>query len=143
MKKKLSCVLLIDDDEPTNFINSIIVEEAECTEHIQIAWSGQQGLNYLASSGQFELNSVKYPRPDLIFLDINMPGMKGWEFLNRYKKINEGQEPRIVIVMLSTSLNPDDKVRAKDTDEIAAFKSKPLSKEILHELLEEYFEDHL
>src|ERR1700722_14588033 len=66
-KKQLNCILLIDDDEPTNFLNKMTLEQAGCTRHIRIAQSGQAALEYLRG-----VPVDDYPRPDLIFLDINM-----------------------------------------------------------------------
>jgi len=94
MKKKLSCVLLVDDDEPTNFLNRIILEEAGCAERIEVAQSGQAALSYLQKAGEHGPGGVVYPNPSLIFLDINMPAMDGWEFLSRYKTLTMPKKQR-------------------------------------------------
>jgi CheY-like chemotaxis protein len=80
MKKKLPCILLIDDDEPTNFLYRIIVSEAGCTDHVSIVQSGTDALDYLSPANTTPL---QYPQPDLIFLDINMPRADGWEFIKK------------------------------------------------------------
>ena len=80
MKPKLNGVMIIDDDEPTNFFNQMIVENSGCTDHIMVAQSGQEALDYLSNGALAEENSNS-PLPSLIFLDINMPAMNGWEFL--------------------------------------------------------------
>ena len=132
MNKQLNCILLIDDDEPTNFLNQMTLEQMGCSRHIQVAQSGQEALNYLKSSA---------PRPDLIFLDINMPAMDGWEFLARYKKLPPGQKADIVLIMLTTSLNPDDEIRTRTIPEIAGFENKPLKQVQVEILLKKYFGD--
>jgi CheY-like chemotaxis protein len=134
MKNKLNCVLLIDDDESTNFLHEIIINQAEMTENVVSLQSGEAALEYL----QNKMNG-EYPQPDLIFLDINMPGMNGWEFLEEYKKLGKAQQGKFVVVMLTTSLNPQDKERAKSKSEISDFMNKPLTVEMLHELMEKYF----
>lgn len=139
MKKKLNCVLLIDDDEATNFINKMLLEEAGCAEHIQVACSGQMALNYLTSSGSFAGENKNFPCPDLIFLDVNMPAMNGWEFLQRYHELEKHHKGNIVMVMLTTSLNPDDRVKADEIPEISGFESKPLSGDKLIRVLKKYF----
>ena len=53
MKKKLNCVLLIDDDEPTNYYNSLIIEETGCADHVQVVQSGQKALEYLTNSEHY------------------------------------------------------------------------------------------
>jgi len=136
MKRKLSCILLIDDDSATNFYNEMIIKKAECTENIVAVQSGAQALEYLRSKPD-----GKHPQPELIFLDINMPAMNGWEFLEEYKNLDEEQKGKMVVVMLTTSLNPADKERAETIDEVTAFKNKPVSVEMLEEVISNYLTD--
>lgn len=140
MKRKLNCILLIDDDEPTNFLNRMLIEEVACTEHIQIAQSGQSALDYLKGNGSFA--NGQFPSPDLIFLDINMPAMNGWEFLDRYNELDPELKSRVKIVMLTTSFNPDDITRAKENPVISNFETKPLTSHKLHRILRKYFSSY-
>ena len=137
MKQKLNCVLVIDDDEPTNFFTRMILEESGCTDHIKVMQSGQEALDYLAKSEQAGCDASRYPSPDLIFLDINMPAMDGWEFLVEYRNLNVAD--KIIVVMLTTSLFPKDKLKAEEMPEISGFENKPLTAEKLHKVLEKYF----
>lgn len=136
MINKLKCILIIDDDEPTNFFTNIILEDADCTDQIRIVQSGREALDYLAKS---ESNDVDpdFPSPDLIFLDINMPAMDGWEFLEEYKKLHKRH--KVIVVMLTTSLFPEDKLKSKEIPEIAGFENKPLTAEKVANVLEKYF----
>ena len=140
MKQKLNCVLLIDDDEPTNFLSGMIIEEANCSKHVQVMPTGKEALKYLASSQQSKNNSLPYP--ELIFLDINMPAMDGWEFLDEYKTLTKDHQKKIIVIMLTTSLNPDDALRAYETPEISGFENKPITKEKLDKILKKYFSDY-
>jgi CheY-like chemotaxis protein len=115
-----------------------IIQAAGCVNHVQVAETGIEALDYLTSTGRFISGGEVFPPPDLIFLDINMPGMDGWEFLQAYKKLNLEHQGK-VIVMLTTSLNPDDEVKARAMDEIAAYMTKPLTKEMLEDILQQYF----
>ncbi len=142
MKKKLSCVLLVDDDEPTNFLNRVILEDAGCAERIEVAQSGQAALNYLQKAGEHGPGGVFYPNPSLIFLDINMPAMDGWEFLSRYETLDTEQKAKVIIVMLTTSLNPEDETKAQAVASISGFQCKPLTKKVLDKLLDTYFHDY-
>lgn len=136
MEHKLNCILVVDDDEPTNFFTQIILEECGCVEHIKIVQSGMEALAYLERS-ESGLQDDDYPSPDLLFLDINMPAMDGWEFLNEYKKMNIAA--RIIVVMLTTSLFPEDKLKAEKIPEISGFENKPLTVEKLKSVFQKYF----
>ena len=143
MKPKLNCVLLIDDDEATNFFTSFIIEETDCAQHIKIVEGGQAALDYLQTSTEQGCDSFSYPCPDLILLDINMPGMNGWEFLDEYKKLNKAHHGKIITVMLTTSLLPQDEMRANEMPEISCFENKPLTMEKLENILQKYFVDEI
>jgi CheY-like chemotaxis protein len=114
----------------------MILEESGCTNHIRIVQSGREALDYLVKS-EAGNNADTCPSPDLIFLDINMPAMDGWEFLEEYKKLSING--RIIVVMLTTSLFPEDKIKADKMPEISGFEHKPLTAEKLTAVLEKYF----
>ena len=141
MKQKLNCIMLIDDDEPTNFLSSMLIEEAECAKKIKVVQSGQKALEYLKNSSLDDLTPGNdEEKPDLIFLDINMPAMNGWEFLENYKKLKKEQQSKMVIIMLTTSLNPEDKLKAEHMPEVSGFENKPLTPEIIDRVLKKYFD---
>ena len=137
MKKKLHCILLVDDDYATNYIHTKVIEKADIVEKIVTVTDGFDALDYLK-----ENNSEEYMSPDIIFLDINMPGMDGWEFLNKYNKLEEVKKAKVVLVMLSTSLNPDDASMSKNIPSINGFKNKPLTVPVLNEIIETHFPDY-
>ena len=138
MKKKLNCILLVDDNEITNYLHQTIIEDADCANHIAIACNGQEAIDFLSSK-----KDDKYPKPELIFLDINMPIMNGWEFIEEYKNLSEDKRGDIITMMLTTSLNPDDQAKAEEYEEISGFKNKPFSIESLNEILMHYFPDRM
>jgi CheY-like chemotaxis protein len=129
MRTPLNCILLIDDDEPTNFLNRLTLEQTGCSESIHVAQSGEEALDFLRNTR----------RPDLIFLDVNMPAMDGWEFLERYRSLPSDRKADIVLIMLTTSLNPDDELRTRAIPEVSGFEHKPLSQQRVEQLLEKYF----
>ncbi|MBA0883417.1 response regulator [Flavobacterium undicola] len=143
MKKKLNCVLLVDDDKGTNFINQMIIKKAGIAEHIQTVLNGKEALDFITNKGEFENAGDVFPQPMLTLLDINMPVMDGWEFLEAYHALEEYQKGKIIIIMLTTSLNPDDKTRADDISEVSDFKSKPLSLETIDDIMKTHFPDFL
>jgi CheY-like chemotaxis protein len=134
MNKKLDCILLIDDDESTNFINRIIIERENCTHQIEVADNVMSALDFLTTY------HPKHSSPELVFLDINMPGLDGWEFLEEYEKIKEEQNPTPIIIMLTASINPDDEKKARKKAEVSDFKCKPLSADDLRTIMEKYFD---
>lgn len=136
MKTKLNCVLLVDDDEPTNFFNRMVLEDIDCVKTIRTADSGQNALDYLEHAGN---SNSDHSSPDLIFLDINMPAMNGWEFLERYSNLDKQHKANVVIVMLTTSLNPDDCAKANTIPDVSGFETKPLTPEKLQSILKKYF----
>ncbi|WP_417941262.1 response regulator [Flavobacterium sp. RS13.1] len=144
MEQKLNCVLLIDDDFATNFINKKIVQKADITEHIQVALNGKEAIDYLCSNGDFESQHAMNPQPDLIFLDINMPVMDGWEFIKKYKNLMpEERKKKISIIMLTSSFNPADKAKADTIKEITDYRQKTLNSTMLEEIVKKHFEKHL
>jgi CheY-like chemotaxis protein len=123
--------MLIDDDDDDNFFHQIVINEMNVTEHIEIALNGEEALLFLKKENRIH--------PDIIFLDINMPKMNGWEFMDSYKELRPDQKAKVVVMMLTTSENPEDKKRAALYSEITGFNSKPLTKEMLVAILEKHF----
>lgn len=135
MKKKLDCILLVDDDPDDNHFHQIIINKMNIVNRIDIARDGIEAIAYLK-------NETINP-PDLIFLDLNMPRMNGWEFLEEYKNLTIARKSKVLIVILTTSASPDHIKRAKEINDVTGFNTKPLSKEFLTEILEQYFPDYL
>ena len=104
---------------------------------VQVAHNGQEALEYLTNSGRFSGHRPA-PTAGLIFLDINMPGMNGWEFLEAYKKLPDEQTQKIKILMLTTSNNPDEEKKAVDIPEVKGFIHKPLTLEKLEKAINVY-----
>ena len=138
MKRLLNCVLLIDDDENDNFFHKRIIQKAQIAHKIDTVENGEEAIAYLTTKVE-----GKYPQPDLIFLDINMPRMNGWEFLEAYEKLEPNQQGRTIVIMLTTSLNPTDIDKAQTLDLVNGYHIKPLNKEMLLEILKSYFPDFI
>lgn len=131
--QKLRCILLVDDDDITNFVHESLIEEAAVAEKVLIAKNGQEALDIIIHEAE---ESTDYP--DLIFLDINMPVMNGFEFLDAYQRLDEKVKRSVVIVMLTTSLNERDIERTQDTG-VADFLNKPLTNDKLEAIIDKHF----
>lgn len=128
MRKKKN-IILIDDDHTTNTLNKLIIEQSALVDDVIMFSDPEEALAYFSSSnddGQF-----------LIFLDINMPVMDGWEFIDEYAKLGVDSESK-KIVMLTSSIDPSDMMKAEEMQPVADFKSKPLSVEMLTLLVQKY-----
>lgn len=131
MTKQLNCIMLIDDNKIDNFFHERVIKKQNAAQHIIIKESGQDALDYL-TAGDAVI------QPELIFLDINMPGMNGWEFIEQYRQLDEKLQKAMIVVMLTTSENPDDKAKAATQGILSDFRSKPLTKEMLEEVIGQY-----
>lgn len=134
MEKVIECVLLIDDDKVTNFYNKRVVSKINNFKEINTATNGQKALDYINNS-----KNGLCKKPDLIFLDINMPAMNGWEFIEEFKKIDTTFTSSIKIVMLTTSNSPEDYERSLTLDSVDDFINKPLSIDLLSNLIEHHY----
>ncbi len=122
-------IVLIDDDATTNFLNKLIIEKSNLVDEVLTFDSGQDALNFF--------NSEKNEEDEmLVLLDINMPVMNGWQFLDHYETLNKSSSKKIVI--LTSSINPTDRQLAEGKKEILEYKSKPLSMDMLSDLVDEY-----
>lgn len=136
--KKINCILLIDDNYVDNALRKINIKRVDICNHIAIATDGREALEYIIKSGEPN-QSEKFPTPDLIYLDINMPRMNGFEFLTEYHKLDERLKSKTVIIMLSTSSYPDDKTKVIGFKEVSEFQNKPLTNAMLRKTVEKYF----
>jgi CheY-like chemotaxis protein len=127
--EKLKTVLLVDDDHSTNFFHRLVLHNANIAEQIEVSINGEQALEYLQEA-LIEGN----PLPEFIFLDINMPVMDGWEFLRAFDRLDNTVKRHCNIVILTTSINPDDREFALKQPNVKDFRNKPLTVEMLEEL---------
>lgn len=138
MKKKFKCLLLVDDRDDCNYLHKLVLTKMECAEQIAVALNGKEAIEFLKS----RINGAP-PQPEIIFLDLNMPVMDGWEFLDEYKKLDDAQRAGIIVVMLTTSLNPKDRARAAQNKYVNEFVPKFLDEKSMLEIVNKYFSDYL
>lgn len=123
-------IMLVDDDEINNFITVKLIKKAFPDAVLSTYLNGKLAVDKLKSL--FQDNPEKIP--DYILLDINMPVMNGWEFLEEYKASNLDPEKKITIYILSSSVFSNDIDKAKSYESVANFISKPLNLESIKEV---------
>ena len=128
---KLKQVLLIDDEETVNFINRLMIERTSFAEEVLTRETVDGAIEYLQSNRSGA-------QPDLIFVDVNMPEKNGWDFIKSYRQLFPEGIPAPVIV-LTSSLNPQDQQQANGNPEVVDYLSKPLSKEKLDKIKAEFW----
>lgn len=129
---KFSTVMLIDDSEIDNFINQKMIEGCNIAEKIYIHTSSKSALEFLKNIERTS-DVTKNLIPEIIFLDINMPIMDGFQFLDEFDKLSESFKS-VKVVMLTTSINPSDIERSSKNKYIIKYINKPLTQEILASL---------
>ncbi len=135
---KISKILLVDDDEVNNFFNkSLLTRQLQFKGEIKICVNGKEALEYLET----EIQKGIYNSPDLIFLDINMPVMNGFEFMTHYEQLPENMKAKIVVCMLTSSLNEEDIEKAQQFDSLREYIHKPLGVEECLSIIEKHIKN--
>ncbi|WP_370998462.1 response regulator [Mucilaginibacter sp. RCC_168] len=125
-------VLLIDDDEINNFISIKLIKKALLNTEIMACLNGKFAIEQLTDIQRKDPAKM----PDYILLDINMPIMNGWEFLDEYKRLNIDPQGKSKIYIISSSVFSNDINKAKSYPLVKDFISKPLNVEKIKELFE-------
>ena len=126
----LDNLLLIDDDEVTHFICENVVKSEHLSKEITMLKNGKEAMEYYEDL----LNSGKTKGPDLILLDLNMPVMDGWQFLENFDKELEDKFPDTKVYILTSSLDPMDFSKSLNYHNVIGFLNKPLLKERVEEI---------
>jgi CheY-like chemotaxis protein len=132
MIKKVFC---IDDDLITLALCNMVIKKALFAEEVETAKNGKEGLNYFSSFFSKNTNSRLDDAPQLIFLDLNMPVMNGWDFLEEYLMKYADRLPQTKVVIVSSTVNPEDFSRANRYEIVIDFINKPLTVEGMEELM--------
>src|SRR6187431_2255243 len=109
--KKYRTVMLIDDNEIDNLINQKMIEAASITENIYTHTGAKSAIEFLKNMEKLDV--AESVLPDVIFLDIDMPLMDGFQFLDEFEKLTNIVKKKSTIIMLTSSLNPQDVNRSK------------------------------
>ena len=138
MMTKIRGILLVDHDSGINLIHRTIIEDSGYGELIKVSEYPEEALEVLGSVASGEVGSDEW-FPSIVFLDINMPGMNGFQFIEKFEQFPPSFRDEISIVMLTTSLNPADLEESTVHKGVKAFVPKPLDMESFAETLEDIF----
>ena len=140
--KKVNQILLVDDNPADNEFHTRAIVKSGVADHLLCIPSASESLNYLRKSLAEEDNSA-CATPNLLFLDLNMPGMNGFEFMDKLVALPDPykRKSKIRIFILTGSLDPADFKLAmqKHSDLITGFRLKPLVESVFTDIVEHYF----
>jgi CheY-like chemotaxis protein len=129
--KKINSACIIDDDDIFIYGTRRIMQEVRFCEDIVVFKNGKEAIdgmqNYLAEGKNL---------PDIIFLDINMPVMNGWDFLEEFTKIPNLNKGTVLLYVVSSSIDPSDLQKAKEFELVNNYILKPILPKQLNEILE-------
>jgi len=128
-----NATMLIDDNEIDNLINQKMIESCALSRTVLVHTGAKSALEFLKNIQKLTTDD-NLLIPELIFLDIDMPIMDGFQFMDEFSKLPDTIKSKTKVVMLTSSLSPHDVTKAKKNTHIVKFLNKPLSLEELEKL---------
>ncbi len=122
-------VLLVDDDATFRFIVQTICNKSGLAQVIQESFNGREAMDYIEENIQ-----IDGTLPDLVLLDLNMPVMDGWEFLDSLPKVVNNRVAELPVIILTSSINTQDRERAQKYPCVKGVFSKPLTSAQLEQM---------
>ena len=130
-------ILLVDDDELYLYLMEKTIHQLSKELVVSTFTDGEQAVEYIAECTKQNLNL-----PEVIFLDINMPFLDGWGFLNEFKKLKPKIINNINIYMVSSSMRDSDIKRASNFEELTGYVVKPVNKIQLSEIFKKIYQEN-
>ena len=133
---QIKTLTLVDDDDVFVFLTTKAIEQTNLVDLVKVFENGLDALNFLKENKN-NLDAL----PEIILLDLSMPIMNGWQFLEEYVKLYPTIEKKITIYICSSSISPDDVTRAKAISEVSDYIIKPITKDKLIDLIKKLEKD--
>jgi response regulator of citrate/malate metabolism len=134
MGSKLHCIMLVEDNFMTNLFNEKMLENLCIADNIVTAEDGEEALKYLESSQR------NHTFPELILVDIFMPKMSGWMFLDKFSKMKFDKDKKPSVVVLTHSHDAGNYDQALSVPGVIGYLNKPLTESDIMEILNRYFQ---
>lgn len=129
-KPKYNSVMIVDDCETDLFITKHMIKKNYFGEEVLSFYSPQEALNYLKDN---EIHPSKLPQ--IIFLDLQMPIMTGFEFMKQYNLLSSSTKENCKVFMISSSCDERDITKAQNDENILGYLEKPLKKQYLENII--------
>ncbi|RYU81559.1 response regulator [Hymenobacter persicinus] len=140
MAKKLRNVVLVDDNETTSFLNNRLLNRLGVADKVYTFTRAEQAYDFLWGKGE-NAGSMAPDVPQLVFVDLKMPGMDGFEFLEQYSQLPAPIKEKTVLAVLTTSMHSADTARVAKFEGVE-YLAKPLTEEKMEKLLQKRFSDN-
>lgn len=128
--KKLQSILVVDDDFASNYLTRAILEDMDIAENVHTATNGEEALKFIKQQCQ----DIQQFCPELILLDVNMPVMNGFEFMEQFNNMKGLKNTNTTVVMLTSSNSERDTQKAIEY-KVACYLEKPLNEDSLRSVL--------
>ncbi|HSI74376.1 MAG TPA: response regulator [Lunatimonas sp.] len=128
--ERIKQLTLVDDDDVFVYLTTNTIKKTNRVDLIKVFGNGLDAMNFLKEN-RGDVDAL----PDILFLDLSMPIMDGWQFLNEFVKINPFIGKKIHIYICSSSISPEDMAMAKTIKEVSDFIIKPIHKEKLLDII--------
>lgn len=132
--KKYHAIMLVDDNEIDNLINQKMIEASDICEHIFVHSGAKSAIEFLKNIEKLVKGNLNLYLPEIIFLDIDMPLMDGFQFLEEFEKLSDIVRNHCKVVMLTSSLNPQDMSKAKKNQHVMKYLNKPLTQDSIKKI---------
>jgi|SRR6476661_2492355 len=138
MSVSLNHIVLVDDNETTSFLNNRLLGRLGVAEHVSTFSRADEAFERIWG-GHSGGSSETVPTPDLVFVDLKMPGVSGFEFLQLYSALPKDVQDKTVMAVLTTSMHSADTARVAQYPNVE-YLTKPLTEEKMQKLLEKRFQ---
>ena len=135
MSANLNHIVLVDDNETTSFLNNRLLGRLAVADHVSTFSRADEAFEQLWGE---QASGGGTPAPDLVFVDLKMPGVSGFEFLELYNALPQPVQEQTVMAVLTTSMHGADTARVAQYPNVE-YLTKPLTEEKMRKLLEKRF----